>query len=93
MPVFRSLPFATVAAAVLEQLERRQGAHRRASRLVAQDLDGLLQTEPGSGGYGNGEPQVEVIVPSIVLAHAGVGIDHGRRLIDSLRLDFRGHQR
>jgi len=79
--------FAAVAA-VLEELQGRKRTHGVASRFFSQNLDGLFESEHGRRRNRDGEPEVEVIVPSIVLGHAGMGIDRGSRFIDAIRIDF-----
>src|SRR5204863_7079056 len=76
----------------LELLERRQRPDGLALRLFSEDLDGPLQAELRGRCDGDGEPQIEIVVPFVVLRYAGMGVDDRGRVVDLIVVDARGDQ-
>ena len=60
----------------LEQLQGGQLPDRLGSGELAEHLEGLLKPEWRIRLGGDREPDVELVVAQVVVAHAGVGVDH-----------------
>ena len=76
----------------LEQLQRRQLAHRLRARLPCEHLQRAFQPKRRVRLGGDREPQVELVVAQVVVRDARVGVDHLRRPMGVLGVDLRGHQ-
>jgi hypothetical protein len=76
----------------LEQLQRRQLAHRLGTGLARQHLEGPFEPELGVGLRGDREPEVELVVAQVVVRDAGVLVDHLCRPVGMLGIHLRRHQ-
>ena len=72
----------------LEQLERRQHAHRLGAGLLGQDVERALQPELRVGLGGDREPQVELVVAQVVVRHARVRVDDLRGPVRVVGVDL-----
>ena len=77
----------------LEQLQRRQLAHRLgagSSRASTSSVPSRPSSRVGLGG--DREPQVELVVAQVVVRDAGVGVDHLRGAVGVLGIDLGRHE-
>ena len=80
-----ALAFQVELHADLEEAERRQHARGFGPRHLVQSVN-----RPGqiaSGRHGDREPQVELVVPLIIVAHAGMLVHHAGRRLQSVGPD------
>src|SRR5207244_9714986 len=78
--------------AALEQFQRGQRTHDLAFGFVAEDLNGLFETELRVRRDGDREPQIEIIVAPVVLRYPRMRIDRLRGVINAIGIDLRRHE-
>ena len=76
----------------LEQGQGGELADRLGARLGPQHLQGAVEAQPGIGGRGDREPEVELVGAQVVVGDAGVGVDDPGGALGVLGVDLGGDQ-